>query len=345
MTKNNRIIDVIIPAYNVPDKILARCLASIACQEIASELKVTIVDDASTKQNYSAVASHYKHLLDISILRYRPNGGPGVARQYGIDHTYNEYITFIDADDTFNGSFALKLLRSGLESKNGLYQVCVGVFDEILEHEVPIEQRPGIVSHERDMTWLFGKLYRRSFLQKNNIKFHPTSRANEDNGFNSMCLLCTTQKEQISYIPYHVYYWHENMESITRKEEYNYSYDSSPKGGFYGFVENKIYALKQVRGKIDDTNKILDWLVETLIYLYLYYNECTIRAPLQAEKNLEWCQKFYQELYADYENQISINLLVAKYNEIMVKNYTLNPMDDIIPNFTLFEFLEMIKTS
>ena len=55
MKKYNRDIDVIIPAYNVADDILFRCLASIACQDIASELKVTIVDDASTKQNYKNV--------------------------------------------------------------------------------------------------------------------------------------------------------------------------------------------------------------------------------------------------------------------------------------------------
>jgi glycosyltransferase involved in cell wall biosynthesis len=47
--KYNRKIDIIIPAYNVPDKILYRCLASIACQEIPDDLEVTIVDDASTE--------------------------------------------------------------------------------------------------------------------------------------------------------------------------------------------------------------------------------------------------------------------------------------------------------
>jgi cellulose synthase/poly-beta-1,6-N-acetylglucosamine synthase-like glycosyltransferase len=55
MKKYNRKIDVIIPAYNVSDKILFRCLASIACQDIVSDLEVTIVDDASTEQNYVEV--------------------------------------------------------------------------------------------------------------------------------------------------------------------------------------------------------------------------------------------------------------------------------------------------
>lgn len=78
--KYNRKIDVIIPAYNVPDKILFRCLSSIACQDIVSDLEVTIIDDASTEQNYAEVAKYFDKFLKINILRYETNGGPGVAR-------------------------------------------------------------------------------------------------------------------------------------------------------------------------------------------------------------------------------------------------------------------------
>ena len=80
MKKYNTKIDVIIPAYNVPDEILFRCLASIACQDIVSDLEVTIVDDASTKQNYTEVAKNFESIMKINILRYETNGGPGVAR-------------------------------------------------------------------------------------------------------------------------------------------------------------------------------------------------------------------------------------------------------------------------
>ena len=68
MKKYNRKIDVIIPAYNVQDHILFRCLASIACQDIVNELEVTIIDDASTKQNYAEVAKNFESILKINIL-------------------------------------------------------------------------------------------------------------------------------------------------------------------------------------------------------------------------------------------------------------------------------------
>ena len=140
MKKYNKKIDIIIPAYNVADEILFRCLASIACQDIISDLEVTIVDDASTIENYHKVAENFKSMLKINILRYEENGGPGVARQYGLDHTSNGYVTFIDADDTFNGSLALKALKTGIEVNNNIYQMCVGVFDEI--HEIDVSNGP-----------------------------------------------------------------------------------------------------------------------------------------------------------------------------------------------------------
>ena len=228
MKKYNRAIDVIIPAYNVADEILFRCLASIACQDIVHELEVTIVDDASTIQNYKEVAKNFESQLKINILRYETNGGPGVARQYGIDHTSNGYLTFIDADDTLNGSFALKALRNAIERDNGLYQMCVGVFDEVHESNLPEgEIGPILMSHERDMVWMFGKLYRRNFIDKYNIRFHETSRANEDNGFNTICRLCANDREQITFIPTHVYYWHENLNSITRANDCQYSFGGS----------------------------------------------------------------------------------------------------------------------
>jgi glycosyltransferase involved in cell wall biosynthesis len=195
MKKYNRIIDVIIPAYNVPDHVLFRCLASIACQDIVKDLEVTIVDDASTTENYKAVADNFASIMKINILRYETNGGPGVARQYGIDHTKNGYMTFIDADDTLNGAFALKALRNGLEMNNGLFHTCVGVFDEIHEEGLAPGEGPLLMAHEQDMVWMFGKLYRRSFIDQYNIHFHESSRANEDNGFNTMIRLCSSEQE------------------------------------------------------------------------------------------------------------------------------------------------------
>ena len=158
MKKYNDMIDVIIPAYNVADNILSRCLASIACQDIINDVEVTIVDDASTTQNYAAVIKHFAPMMKINLLRYEVNGGPGVARQYGIDNTNLPYFTCIDADDTFAGAFAIEMLYKNLiQDPNAA--CCIGSFLE--EHE-----NLQFVPHVQDLIWMFGKLYRRSFIKK-----------------------------------------------------------------------------------------------------------------------------------------------------------------------------------
>lgn len=341
MKKYNRKIDVIIPAYNVPDNILFRCLASIACQDIIEDLEITIVDDASTEQNYEAIIKNFESMIKINILRYEVNGGPGVARQYGLDHTSNGYVTFIDADDTFNGAFALKALRKGIEINNGLYKMCVGVFDEV--HEEGINDGPILMSHEQDMVWMFGKLYRREFIDKYNIHFHETSRANEDNGFNTMIRLCANDREQINFIPAHVYYWHENLNSITRHNDCQYSYGSSDRDSFYGYVENMIFAIKEAKKKNPYNGFITMWSVNCMLHIYEYYIECEARAPEHAETNFKWCKWYYDEIFSKIEKDISKEILAQQYNEILRNAYIGNKLEGIIPSMSIYEFLKKLK--
>ena len=340
MKKYNRNIDIIIPAYNVADNILYRCLASIACQTIVNEVQVTIVDDASTKQNYEKVADIFRSTVKIDILRYETNGGPGVARQYGIDHTSNGYMTFIDADDTFNGAFALQTLRCGIEMNNGLYHMCVGVFDEIHDEK---GNSPIVLPHENDMIWMFGKLYRRSFIDKYNVHFHESSRANEDNGFNTMIRLLSNEQEQINFIPAHVYYWHENPNSITRANDCQYSYGSSERDSFYGYVENMIFAVKEAKKRNPYNGMITMWAVSCMINIYEYYIECYARANEHAEGNFRWCKRYYDEVFKDLEKDISDEIISQHYNEVMRNAYMGDKLAGIIPCMSIFEFLNKLK--
>lgn len=343
MKKYNRNIDVIIPAYNVPDDIMFRCLASIACQDIVKDLEVTIVDDASTVQNYKKVADNFASVMKINILRYETNGGPGVARQYGIDHTKNGYMTFIDADDTLNGSFALKALRNGIEMNNGLYHMCVGVFDEVHEEGLAPGDGPILMAHEQDMVWMFGKLYRRSFIDRYNIHFHETSRANEDNGFNTMIRLCSSEQEQINFIAAHVYYWHENPNSITRVNDCQYSYGSSERDSFYGYVENMIFAIKEAKKRKPYNGFITMWSVNCMLNIYEYYIECVARASEHAETNFKWCKRFYDEVYSSIEGDIPMDMLAQQYNEIMRNAYMGDKLNGIIPCMSIFEFINKLR--
>lgn len=346
MKKYNRNIDIIIPAYNVEFDILFRCLSSIACQTLIKEIEVTIVDDASDAKYidiYERVKNLFKDIIKINILRYEENKGPGVARQYGMDHTENGYITFIDADDTFNGSFALQALRNSIEANNGIYIMAVGVFDEVHDSDLNIINGPVLMPHEQDMIWMFGKLYRRSFIDKYNIRFHESSRANEDNGFNTLIRLISNDQEQVNFIQAHVYYWHENENSITRANDCQYSYGGSNRDSFYGYVENMIYAVKEAKKRCPYNGYITMWAVSTMLNIYEYYIECYARANEHAENNFKWAKRYYDEVFKELEKDISKEIMAQHYNEVMRNSYMGNKLEGIIPHIGIFEFLESLR--
>jgi glycosyltransferase involved in cell wall biosynthesis len=84
-------ISVVIPAYNSAH-FLPRCLESVLAQTL-KPVEVIVVDDGST-DNTAEVAVE----LGATVLRCR-NGGPGAARNAGIQAATGEWIALLDADD------------------------------------------------------------------------------------------------------------------------------------------------------------------------------------------------------------------------------------------------------
>lgn len=343
MAKYNRLIDVIIPAYNIADAMLFRCLSSIAFQDILSDLQVTIVDDASTTENYEEVANHFRPFMNVQVLRLQENGGPGVARQYGIDHTSNGYLVFIDADDTFIGSSALQCLRLGIEEKND-YQICVSVFDEIVEFKG--KSQPLVKHHSNDMTWLHGKIYKRSFIDKYDIRFHPTSRSNEDVGFNMQCRLFCNESTQINFLTSHFYDWHnDNPNSITRQNNKSYKYGINKNDSNYGWIENLIYITEKYQ-KIFPYEKIkfMQLNIHFIVNSYVYYIGCLNTIPKNAPIILEYYKKYFKQFYLPNEKQIPKEELIKWYNSTMSAQYEYQTFQNIIPQVTLFDYINLLKT-
>lgn len=328
--KNNK-IDVIIPAYKAQETII-RTLSSIACQSILEDVEVTIVNDCCPNGNYEKFVKMFSPYMKIREIKMEQNGGPGLARQYGIDNTENQYFTCIDADDTFAGTLALEELRAGIQL-NPAIQCCVGTFAELHENLK-------IVPHQNDMVWMFGKLYKREFIDRYKIRFNDT-RANEDTGFNTAVrLLCSNNPNEIvHWISEVVYYWHEKTDSITRINDCQYSYDQS----FCGWTDNMIHAIKFAK-KLQPFNGYIDqWTLECMMQLYGYYIETVARKPVFAEQNWEYVKKFYHECYKRIEPNITDEMLSMSYSMVMQGKFTGGAMLGFIPCMGIREFMEKVK--
>ena len=335
-------IDVIIPAYKAQGTIL-RTLSSIMEQTIVKDINVTIVNDCCPNGDYKKYVDMFSPYMSIKEIKLETNGGPGVARQKGIETTKNPYFTCIDADDTFAGTIALEVLRTAIEEpvnmgngqliKNG-FKCASGTFLQLGDD---LHQ---IVPHQNDMVWMFGKLYRRDFIEKYKVKFNET-RANEDTGFNTMVrLLCSRPDEHIRYVPEVVYYWHNKKDSITRINDGQYGYDQC----FCGWTDNMIYAIKHVKSVRPFDGGVAQWIVSVIMNLYFYYIETVARKPVFADQNWEFIKKFYHACYKRIEEDISDEVFSEMFSVASTEKWGSRSLIGIIPHIGIKEFMEKLRT-
>lgn len=102
-------ISVIIPTFNIANEI-ADCLESLNCQTMSKSLyEVIIVDDCSSDDTFEIVRRYSDKETNVRCYRLSRNGGPGLARNKGIDEAEGDFIIFLDGDD-FLPDYALKSL-------------------------------------------------------------------------------------------------------------------------------------------------------------------------------------------------------------------------------------------
>lgn len=85
---------IIIPVYNRPDE--ADELLRSICTQTVNDFEVVVVEDGSTMPCKDVVAQ-YTDRLRIKYL-LKENGGPGPARNYGVEHAEGEYVLILDSD-------------------------------------------------------------------------------------------------------------------------------------------------------------------------------------------------------------------------------------------------------
>lgn len=305
-------IDIIIPAYN-SKKTIKTTLNSIKKQN-NKNFEVTIVNDAG-QENYEEEIKYYSKYFKIKEMKLKNNGGPGIARQYGIDNTKNEYIIFIDSDDYLYDENSIDKLEKSIKNND----VIISNFIYERDNEITIKKKNNV--------WLHGKIYSRQFLENNKIRFNNT-RANEDNGFNRLIILHEPKTQFLDEV---TYVYHENPDSITRKENRLYKFT-----GLEMYSYNIEWAIKEaLKKKINYKGCVLSAL-GALVSNYYYYLE--LYDEYDVSKILEWnkgLKKIYQEYKDKYIDETIINL-VLKEKEEEYKNKKINK------RITFDQFIELI---
>lgn len=321
-------IDVIIPAYNSQDTII-RTLSSIAMQLNRNELKVTIVNDGG--KDYSDIIKIFESILDIKEIGYKENRGPGYARQYGIDNTKEDFITFIDADDTFLEACSLSLMSKPMKDTSAKF--LISPFIQIGKN---CEQAP----MQANMVWVFGHIYRRSFLKEHNIRFTST-RANEDVGFNTMCHQIAMHDMGVEggkILSTPTYEWHYNEASITRRGKNEYEFGICTPGYIYNL--HNAYNVCQREGV--SLKQLAQPALETAFSCFIYYNVALAKDIPQ--ESLQAIEELSRKYYYDYYKQVQDYISKDEYNELYTKSYNSkgNHLNGIIFKMTLNDFIDFM---
>ena len=90
------LISVIVPVFEAK-KSIKRCVDSLLRQTYEN-LEIILVDDGSTDGS-SEICNEYRKKYSNVCVIHKENGGPGSARNIGIENAAGEYIGFIDSDD------------------------------------------------------------------------------------------------------------------------------------------------------------------------------------------------------------------------------------------------------
>lgn len=89
-------VSIIMPVYNGQNYLL-QSVGSILLQTY-EDFELILVDDGSKDDSYAVCLKLAEQDARIRLFQ-KENGGPGSARNYGLDRATGEYILFADADD------------------------------------------------------------------------------------------------------------------------------------------------------------------------------------------------------------------------------------------------------
>lgn len=92
-------VSVIVPIYSAKPYIVP-CVRALQRQGL-KEMEILLVDDCSPDDTYEYASDLFRDDPMVRVIRQEKNGGPGKARNRGIQEARGRYVCFCDADDLY----------------------------------------------------------------------------------------------------------------------------------------------------------------------------------------------------------------------------------------------------
>ena len=195
-TTKTPLISIIVPVYNVEGQI-ERCVNSILAQTVKS-FEIILVDDGSKDQSLSICRTLAEKDHRIVVIS-KENEGAGAARNAGMELAKGKLFYFIDSDDWIEPTLLEKLLANIDLEDDGTMAVCARFSENnsgsrrrewfpIVEGRVWNEDNiPDCIANLEEanvFNYLWDRIYFRSVIERNNIKFDNWFTTGQDLDFN-----------------------------------------------------------------------------------------------------------------------------------------------------------------
>ena len=216
-------VSVIIPVYNV-EQYLRQCLDSVVNQTF-SEIEIICINDFSTDNSLLILKEYKQKDNRIVIVNLSENKGQGNARNEGLKFAKGKYVTFVDSDDWISkdniATLYTEIENNNLDMVSANSYIYDNLTKKVLEKKVTSAdilnrqkiEKLLIVKKDNFVIPVWTKIYRRKFLEDNNIKFKLNWH--EDNLFVFEILIKTTK---IKFIDNKIYFYRVNRQNSSMFE-------------------------------------------------------------------------------------------------------------------------------
>ncbi len=336
-------ITIIIPVYNT-EKYLKELCDSICNQTMPLEdIQVVMVDDAST-DNSAQIMDEYaeKYSNFVSVKLEKNNKVAGTARNIGMKYAEGKYLMFADADD-FYMKDACENLYNEIEEKEADFVTANYIntdFDGKLWNRSIFDKNKyksfklSIYDYDKSFyvlnSGVWNKIFRRSFVEENNMKFLEEVPA-EDAYFTTSCFM---KSDKVYYCNKVIYcYRQRNKGDLgTKSVSFNCSkeyfnginkaykeiYENFKKNGFLAFyrftyAKNMSYMLyKFIDSEIEDEEKI--HIMKEMQWFYNLSIELKVPAVHKSQRMI--IEKIHEK---EYEEALNYCKIIADIRRFLPK--------------------------
>jgi glycosyltransferase involved in cell wall biosynthesis len=222
-------VSIIIPIYKA-EKYLQRCLESVFRQTY-KDIEIILVNDGSP-DSCPSICDNYKEKHSRIKVIHSENYGQSVARNQGMELASGKYISFVDADDVLVDDAIERLIAI---AEKGRYDIVSGNYFRV-DVEMKIasnsyssgeinkygckdhRKRYNLYKTSSTFGYVWGKLYRSSFINEHKVRFDPAKKVFMEDLFFNLKAFSFSPKYYVLNEPIYSYYIYESSTS-NKKED------------------------------------------------------------------------------------------------------------------------------